>query len=108
MVRPAPGLLSTTTWVPSAAESLGARMREIVSAVPPGGKVAISLIGPLVGQSGFAWTAGVASAEPTVAADAASRVRRRIIMSAPVRVRLAGDARKRCNGCASALIRLLI
>ena len=58
MVPPAPGLFSTTTCAPSEALSLGARMREIVSAVPPGGKVAISRIVPLVGQSWLALAAG--------------------------------------------------
>ncbi len=47
-----------------------------MSAVPPGGKVAISLIGCLVGQPGLALTAGAASEEPRFAADAARTVRR--------------------------------
>src|SRR5262245_14242878 len=75
MVPPAPGLFSTTTWVPSAVDSLGARMREIVSAAPPGGKVAMSLMGALVGQPGLALTPP-ASEEVRVAAEAARTVRR--------------------------------
>src|SRR3982750_1968086 len=76
IVPPAPGRFSTITWVPSAAESFGARMREIVSAVPPGGKVAISLIGCLVGQPGLAFTAGAAREEPSAAAEAVRTGRR--------------------------------
>src|SRR5580765_3095544 len=74
IVPPAPGLFSTTTWVPSAALSLGARMREIVSAVPPGGKVAISRMAPLVGQPGLARTAEGAARLAT-----AARTERRVI-----------------------------
>src|SRR6188768_329475 len=88
MVPPAPGLFSTTTWVPSAAASLGARMREMVSAVPPGGKVAISRMVPLLGQPGLAW-AGAAR----VAAAAARTVRRLIFMAkAPHMIGLPGGA----------------
>jgi hypothetical protein len=55
-------------------------MREIVSAVPPGGKVAIRRMVPLVGQPGLARTAGATSVE----AVAARTVRRVIFMaSAP-------------------------
>src|ERR1700752_4263744 len=70
IVPPAPGLFSTTTCWPRPALSLGARMREIVSAVPPGGKVAMSLIGCLPGQPGLALTAGAARDDPRVAAEA--------------------------------------
>jgi hypothetical protein len=80
IVPPARGLFSTTTWVPSVAESFGTRMREIVSAVPPGGKVAISLIGPVVGQSWLALAAVPANAPPSVATEAARAVRRVNIM----------------------------
>src|SRR3954453_14691613 len=80
MVPPAPGLFSTTTWVPSAADSLGARMREIVSAVPPGGKVAIRRIVPLVGQPGLARTTeGTGQARLQAAA---ARTVRRVIFTA--------------------------
>jgi len=81
IVPPAPGLFSTTTCVPSAAESFGARMREMVSAVPPGGKVAIRRMAPLAGQPGLArpalGTAGTARVEA-----AAARTVRRVIFTA--------------------------
>ena len=74
--------------------------------MPPGGKVAISLIGALVGQSGLALAAGVTKGEPSVATEAARTVRRvsfmrRSCSCAPVAAR---HVPKCSNGYASRVI----
>src|SRR5476649_526850 len=77
-------------------------MREIVSAVPPGGKVAISRIDPLVGHHGLSLTAGAASvaADATEAARTVWRVNfmRR---SCFLRASCGALAHRRCNAYAS-------
>src|SRR3990172_7218982 len=69
ILPPAPVRFSTITGWPSASASLGARMRAVKSAMPPGGRVAIIRSG-LVGQA----CAGAAVGKSADAAMAASTI----------------------------------
>ncbi|MDH6592171.1 hypothetical protein M2165_002060 [Variovorax sp. TBS-050B] len=75
-VPPAPGLLSTTTLVPSAGPSFSATRRATMSVPLPAVKGTTSLIGCVPGQGPCAWTVPSAQQPSSDAAAAASVCRR--------------------------------